>query len=127
MRIFAFGNYALVLIFTIVIAIGQPFILNAVIKLSANWFPEDERTIATGLAMLAQFLGIAITMLLTPELVVGNDLMVMLIIYGILSLISGILFVVFVKDKPPTPPTDKPVSERVILTEGLRQLFKNAQ
>jgi len=127
MRIFAFGDYTLALIFTIFIAIGQPFILNAVTKLSANWFPEDERTIATGLAMLAQFLGIAITMLLTPELVVGNDLMVMLIIYGILSLTSGILFVVFVKDKPPTPPTTKEISERVVLTEGLRQLFKNKQ
>ena len=39
LRFFAGTNYMLILIFTIMIAIGQPFILNSVTLLSANWFP----------------------------------------------------------------------------------------
>ncbi|TFF89610.1 MAG: MFS transporter [Promethearchaeota archaeon] len=127
LRFFAFEDYLLVLLFQIGIGVGQPFLLNAVTKLSANWFPEDERTTSTGLGLISQFLGIALGMFITPFLVVGNFLLPMLLTYGILSLITGILYVVFVKDKPPTPPSDKPIEEKVLMSEGLKQLFNNKQ
>ena len=127
LRFFAFNNYSLVLIFQIGIAVGQPFILNAVTKLSANWFPEDERTMATGLALLSQFLGIAICMILSPVLVVGSDLGALNLVYGIIALIAGVLFVIFVRDRPPTPPSTKISTEKVMMTEGLKTLFKNKQ
>ena len=111
LRFVAFDSYLLVLIFQIGIGVGQPFILNAITKLSANWFPDDERTTATGLALISQFLGIALAMFITPILVPSNDLLPMLITYGIISLIFGVIFVVFVKDKPPTPPTKEIVEE----------------
>jgi MFS family permease len=125
LRFFAFNNYILVLIFQIGIAISQPFVLNSITKLSSNWFPESERTTATGLSLISQFLGIALGMLITPILVIGNDLGLMLLIYGIITLISGILFLVFAKDKPPTPPSKVVISEKVFMFEGLKQLFKN--
>jgi len=125
LRFAAFDSYLLVLIFQIGIGIGQPFILNAITKLSANWFPDDERTTATGLALISQFLGIALGMFITPMLVLGNNLLPMLLIFGILSMISGVIFVAFVKDKPPTPPTREVREERVFMFEGLRTLFKN--
>ncbi|MFX0044045.1 MAG: MFS transporter, partial [Candidatus Hodarchaeota archaeon] len=56
LRFFAFEDYFLVLLFQIGIGIGQPFILNVVTKLSANWFPDSERTTATGIALISQFL-----------------------------------------------------------------------
>ena len=124
LRFFAFNNYALALIFQIGIAVGQPFILNAVTKLSANWFPEDERTMATGLAMLAQFLGIALCMVISPML---GGIGTINLVYGIIALFAGIIFVIFVKDRPPTPPSTEVITEKVMMTDGLKTLFKNKQ
>jgi MFS family permease len=127
LRFFAFTNYTLVLIFQIGIAISQPFVLNSITKLSSNWFPESERTTATGLSLISQFLGIALGVLITPILVTGNDLGLMLLLYGIIAMISGILFLVFAKDKPSTPPSEMITSEKVFMFEGLKQLFTNRQ
>ncbi|MFX1410128.1 MAG: MFS transporter [Promethearchaeota archaeon] len=127
LRFFAFEDYLLLLLFQIGIGIGQPFILNAVTKLSANWFPDNERTTATGIALISQFLGIALGMFITPIIVSGDDLLPMLLIYGILSLITGMIFVIFVKNKPPTPPSRELMEEKVFKGEGLKQLFTNKQ
>ncbi|UCC20569.1 MAG: MFS transporter [Promethearchaeota archaeon] len=125
LRFIAFSDYSMVLIFQIGIGIGQPFILNAVTKLSANWFPDSERTTATGIALLSQFLGIALGMFITPILVIGNNLLPMLLTYGIISMITGIIFIIFIKDKPPTPPSKEISDEKVFMFEGLRTLFTN--
>ncbi|MHA1490442.1 MAG: MFS transporter [Promethearchaeota archaeon] len=127
LRIFAGNDYTLVLIFQIGIAIGQPFIMNSVTKLSANWFPEDERTSATGLSMLSQFVGIALGMVLTPFIVVEINFQAMILIYGLLSLIAGVLFLIFAKNKPPTPPSSEISSEKVQMIEGMKDLFKNKE
>ncbi|MBY9014457.1 MAG: MFS transporter [Candidatus Lokiarchaeota archaeon] len=125
LRFFAGNNFTLTLIFVIGIAIGQPFIMNSVTKLSANWFPESERTTATGLGMISMFLGIALGLLITPLIVVDLGFLMMLLIYGILALCSGVAFLVFVKNKPPTPPSTTTVSEKVLMFEGIKKLFKN--
>jgi len=125
LRFFAGPDYSLMLIFTIGIAIGQPFIMNSITKLSGNWFPKSERTTATGLGTLSMFVGILLGVLLTPFLIVGNDLSLMLLIYGILSLVIGVLFIVFAKSRPLTPPTSEPISEKVLMFEGLKKLFTN--
>ncbi len=127
LRFVALDDYTLVLIFQIGIGIGQPFILNAITKLSANWFPDDERTTATGIALISQFIGIALGLFITPILTPANDLLPMLLTYGILSLIISVIFIVFVKDKPPTPPTKDIMEEKVLISEGLKKLFMNKQ
>ncbi len=125
LRFFAGPDYFLMLIFTIGLAIGQPFIMNSITKLSGNWFPKSERTTATGLGTLSMFVGILLGVLLTPFIIVGNDLSPMLLIYGILSLVIGALFVIFAKSRPLTPPTSEPISEKVLMGEGLKKLFTN--
>jgi MFS family permease len=99
--------------------------MNSITKLSGNWFPKSERTTATGLGTLSMFVGILLGVLLTPFLIVGNDLSLMLLIYGILSLVIGVLFIVFAKSRPLTPPTSEPISEKVLMFEGLKKLFTN--
>ncbi len=123
LRFFAGQNYMMMLIFSIGIAIGQPFIMNSITKLSGNWFPESERTSATGFGTISMFIGILLGVLLTPFLIVGNDLSPMLLIYGILSLVIGVLFIVFVKSRPPTPPSRNPSSEKVLMFEGVKKLL----
>jgi len=125
LRIFAMGDFMLVLIFQIGIAIGQPFMLNSVTKLSANWFPESERTTATGISLISQFLGIALGFFITPFIVEGISFQAMLSIYGVVALISGLLFIIFVKDKPPSPPSKEISEEKVFIFAGLKKLFTN--
>ncbi|NJD60336.1 MAG: MFS transporter, partial [Anaerolineae bacterium] len=62
------ANYTLVLLSTIGIAIGQPFLMNAWTKVPANWFSINERATAVGLVTLANLLGTAVGMALTPIL-----------------------------------------------------------
>ncbi|MFX1388997.1 MAG: MFS transporter [Promethearchaeota archaeon] len=125
LRYFAGADYTLVLIFQIGIAVGQPFILNSITRLSANWFPESERTTATGLSMISQFIGIMLGVLITPFIVGAIGIGLMILLYGIISLISGVLFIIFVKNKPPTPPSAEISKEKVLMGEGLKQLFLN--
>ena len=61
-------NYTLVLWSTIGIAVAQPFLLNAWTKVPAHWFSIEERATAVGLVTLANLVGTALGMVLTPLL-----------------------------------------------------------
>jgi len=127
LRALAGPNYLLVLLFQIMISLSQPFFLNSVSLLSANWFPESERTKATGLSIISQLLGIALGMVLTPILVVFYSFEAMLLIYGLYGLIIGIVFVILARDKPPTPPSIKVLKEDDKVKGELKLLFSNKQ
>src|SRR5512143_4175401 len=60
------AHYGWVLAAQIGIAIGQPFVLNAVTTVAARWFPMKERATASGLGSLAIYMGILIGIALTP-------------------------------------------------------------
>lgn len=125
LRFIAGNNYILALIFSIGIAIAQPFLLNTITKLSANWFPETERTTATGISLIATALGVALGMVMTPILVITLNFGSMLFIYGILALISSIVFVILIKNKPPTPPSSNFVINKIDMFKGFKLLFSN--
>ena len=125
LRFIAGNNYILALIFSIGIAIAQPFLLNTITKLSANWFPEMERTTATGISLIATGLGVALGMVMTPILVINLNFGSMLLIYGILALISSIIFVILVKNEPPTPPSSNFVTDKIYMFKGFKLLFSN--
>ncbi len=125
LRFFAGQDYFLLLLFQIIIGIGQPFLLNAITKLSANWFPKEERTTSTGLSLISQFIGIMLGLLITPFIVLASNIGVMVLIYGILALVIGIVFVVVVKTKPPTPPSGGELEEKVFTFNQMKDIFKN--
>src|SRR5512141_149813 len=58
LRGLAGSNYTLALLAQIGIAIGQPFILNALTKVAVRWFPLQERATASGFGSLAIYVGI---------------------------------------------------------------------
>ena len=117
------GDYTLVLVSQIGIAVGQPFILNAVTKVAARWFPIRERATAAGLGSLAIYLGIIVGMALTPYLVLQSSINNMLVTYGIVSAIAAIIFFVAVKERPPTPPCLPGQEERSLVFDGLKQIL----
>ena len=127
LRVLVGPNYPLVLIVQVMVSLSQPFFLNSVSLLSKNWFPESERNTSTGLSVISQLLGIAIGMVLTPILVIAFNLEVMLFIYGLYSLIIGVVFVIFARDEPPTPPSIRVNKEDTVIKGGLKQLFLSKQ
>jgi MFS family permease len=118
------ADYALVLVWQIGIAIGQPFILNAITKVAALWFPIQERATASGLGTLAMYLGIFLGLVLTPYLMLHSGIKGMLVLYGIVSVITAVVFFALVKERPPTPPCRPDQEERSLVLDGLKQTLR---
>ncbi|MEE8122327.1 MAG: MFS transporter [Anaerolineales bacterium] len=117
-------DYTFVLIAQIGIAIGQPFILNAITSVSARWFPIQERATAAGLGSLAMYLGIVVALVLTPVLTIQSQISGMLLTYGIVSVFAAVVFFVFIKERPPTPPCPPDQEQRSLVFDGLKESLR---
>ena len=118
-------NYDLLLLAQIGIAVGQPFLINAITKLAARWFPVNERATASGLGTLSMYLGILVGLLLTPILAQSHGMNGMLYIYGIIAVVAATVFIVFAKEHPRTPPQAVNLEERALVLNGMKDLFSN--
>jgi len=124
MRGLVASDYSWVLIAQIGIAIGQPFILNAITTIAARWFPSKERATAAGLGSLAMYLGILLGVGLTPYVTIQSQISGMLMIYGIISVVAVFVFFAFVKERPPTPPCPPEEEVRSVVFDGLKESLK---
>jgi cyanate permease len=115
------SNFTLVFISQIGIAIGQPFIIGAITKLAARWFPVEERATASGLGTLALYLGPLLAMLLTPFLVLHIGFQRMLLSYGIASVVAAAIFLAVARERPPTPAGP---DERILMFAGLKSMIR---
>ena len=118
-------NYTFVLIAQIMIAIGQPFILNAITTVAARWFPIKERATASGLGSLAAYVGIFLGLTLTPYLTIHSGIDRMLVLYGIISLVPVITFFLFAKERPVTPPCPPELEVRSLVFDGFKDTLRN--
>lgn len=118
-------NYTLVMIAQIGAAAGQPFILNAMTKVAARWFPIEERATASGLGSLAMYIGILAGLVVTPLLIVSAGFSNMLLYYGIGALSVGIIFIFFAREHPATPPGPAELEERALMFDGMKQILRN--
>jgi cyanate permease len=123
-RGFAGTDYNWLLIAQVGIAVGQPFILNAITKLAARWFPMEERATAAGLGTLAMYIGILAGMTLTPYLVIGSGIGGTLYIYGIISVVTAVIFLVLIKEGPKTAPCHPDQEERSLVFDGFKQTLR---
>lgn len=130
-------DYTMVCVSQFALAAAQPFIMNAVTKVGAEWFPIQERATAAGIATLAQFAGIILAMAVTRPLAQSflpegagdvltlESLQSMLNVYGIISIAAAIILLIFIKDKPDTPPCSEADYERFSVFEGLKYILTN--
>ena len=118
------SNFTLVLLAQIGIAIGQPFILNAITTVAARWFPAQERTTAAGLGSLAIYVGILIGLALTPHMTIRSGIQGMLFDYGIASILSMLIFFAFVRERPPTPPCPPDQEARSLVLDGFKHILR---
>jgi len=116
------NDYPKVLAFTIGIALAQPLLLNSYTTLAAKWFPINERATASGLAMAANFIGTTIGLMLTPFLVTKYGIASMQMIYGVVTALSSVVFLVLARESPPTPPGPPGSEERSHMFEGLKMI-----
>jgi len=114
------ANYTLVLLSTIGVAIAQPFLLNAWTKVPAQWFSIEERATAVGLVTLANLVGTALGMVLTPILTETLSIPTVQLIYGGIAAFSAVLFLVLAREKPATPPCPPGQEVRALMLDGLK-------
>jgi len=124
LRGFSGDNYPLVLVSTIGIAVAQPFLLNAWTKVPANWFSIQQRATAVGLVTLANLIGTALGMVLTPLLIERMSIPSVQLFYGGAAALSAVLFVAFARERPPTPPCPPGMEVRALVLDGLRHALK---
>lgn len=117
-------NYGWVMVCQIGIAIGQPFIVNAVSTVAVRWFPLKERATASGLAWLAGYLGLVVGLAFTPYISEISSIPHMLILYGICSIVAAAVFLLVAREKPPTPQCAPEQEVRALVIDGLRQMVK---
>ncbi len=117
-------NYMLVLLSTIGIAIAQPFLLNAWTKMPALWCSIEERATAVGLVTLANLVGTAIGMALTPILLESFGIPSTQLLYGGVAAISAVLFIFLAREKPPSPPCPPGMEIRALMLNGLKNALK---
>jgi MFS family permease len=114
------SNFTVVLISQVGIAAGQPFIIGAITKVAARWFPVEERATASGIGTLALYLGPLLAMFLTPLLVLRIGIPKTLLIYGVASTAAAVIFLLAAREHPPTPAGP---DERVLMFAGLRSML----
>jgi cyanate permease len=91
--------------------------------LAARWFPIEDRATASGLGTLSMYIGIFGGMVLTPYLTSKTGIAFTLYIYGIISVVSAVLFFMFIKENPPTPPCRPDQEERSLVWDGFKNIF----
>ncbi len=118
------GNLALVFAGQIVIAVGQPFILGAITKLAARWFPPGERATASGLGTLSMYLGILAGIMATPLLAARFGMPGMLLAWGILAAAAAVVFLAFARERPRAPAGASADDVRTLVFDGLRSMLR---
>jgi Major Facilitator Superfamily len=89
------------------VGLSQPLYQCTPALLSASWFPEEERTMATSVALNSNQIGIGFAFIFGTLLVASSDDIPRY--FGLLSLMSTLTFLGVLlqfDDAPPTPPSD---------------------
>ncbi len=124
MRGLVAGSFTWVLVAQILIAVGQPFVLNAITTIAGRWFPPEERATATGMGSLAIYLGILLGLALTPYLALQIGIRGMLMTYGVASALAMFAFLVLAHERPATPPCPPGQEARSLVLEGLSRMMR---
>jgi predicted MFS family arabinose efflux permease len=85
-------SFAFLLAGQIGIAVAQPYVVNGISKLVADWFAEDHAAIATGLGTVGMFLGMAVGLAATPPLEASLGLRGAMVVFTAIAAASAVLF-----------------------------------
>lgn len=104
-----------------------PIVMSGPPALSAAWFGINERTLATAIASLANYVGTALGFLFGIFITNTTELVYLLYAEAIISMIILIAFIIYFPDTPPTAPSATAAVKKphVPLLPSLAMLFKD--
>ena len=90
----------------------------------AQWFSIEERATAVGLITLSNLVGTALGMVLTPALIETMPIPTVQLLFGGLAAFSAMVFIIFAREKPATPPCPPGQEVRALMLDGLKHALK---
>jgi predicted MFS family arabinose efflux permease len=108
-RLAAPDSFAVQLAGQIVIAAGQPLVLNAITKIAAQHFPKGERATAISIGSVSLFLGILVAMLIGGPLFDAGGMRLLLTVQAVPALIAAVWMLVALRT-PATYPDNPSTS-----------------
>jgi fucose permease len=124
LRGLAGANFGFAFAATVGMAAAQPFFLNSWTKVSGRWFPANERATAVGLVTLANLVGTALGLVLSPMLATGRSIATVQLWYGFAATATALVFVLLARERPATPPDASAEAERALMLDGLKNALK---
>lgn len=129
-RVIAPQSFLIQLLGQLILAIGQPFVINAVTGLATRYFPVSERPTVIASGTAAMFMGMLLGSLTSPWLHSVGGLPLVLIAHGIVVLIGGVWTILNLRRINSSQ--QKPSGLSITMTyhgnieEGLSWLWSNA-
>ena len=103
------SSYGWALTGQFVAAVGQPFVLNAITKIAARYFPARERTMAVSIGSVALFAGVLAAVLTAKPLVDVGGLTLLLRVQASVAVLAAV-WVLAVARRPAVFPDDPSVA-----------------
>eukprot|EP00475_Leptophrys_vorax_P042351 TRINITY_DN7991_c0_g1_i1.p2 TRINITY_DN7991_c0_g1~~TRINITY_DN7991_c0_g1_i1.p2 ORF type:complete len:559 (+),score=138.19 TRINITY_DN7991_c0_g1_i1:166-1842(+) len=101
-----YDSYAVLLVGQSIAALAQPFYGPLATQLASEWFPLHERALATGVAVLSNFLGTALGLLVGAVVInSSSEYNGYILLEFLLSVIVAIVVYFFFFDTPEIPPS----------------------
>ena len=102
LRLTAGLNFGLLLLYQTLAGIGQPFVYNAISKLSGSWFPKGEQTLANGIGTMGQLVGMIFALVVGPIMVPDSsfsELQQNMIVFSAIVTASFALFAILARER----------------------------
>ncbi|XP_023321916.1 disrupted in renal carcinoma protein 2 homolog isoform X3 [Eurytemora carolleeae] len=137
----------------IINAICGPVAMSAPIQISSAWFPPTERTFATSIGQMFNALGVGVSFIFGTFIVreasedceldppssdnilclnkesdlklARDDIDILLLIHGGISLVIFLLILLYFPSQPPKPPSISATEPRTLFLEGFKTLLKS--
>jgi predicted MFS family arabinose efflux permease len=119
-RVLAPSSIGVQLAGQVVIAAGQPFVLNSITKVAARYFPQPERATAISIGSVALFIGILASVLLAAPLFTAGGLALVVVVEAIPAVVGAVMMLAVLR-VPATYPDES--STRVSMRWLIRDRF----
>ena len=118
-------DFTVAIICQFVMAASQPFLINISTKVPSNWFPVKERATASGILVMAQYIGFIIPMAFSASLF-NLGMKSMMGIYALIAVVAAVMALVLTKENPPVPP-GPPEPKEDMNFRSIKALFRKKQ
>ncbi|MCX6665999.1 MAG: MFS transporter [Euryarchaeota archaeon] len=124
-------SFASLLLSSVIAGIGLAWILVAMGPQMLRWFPKKQASLPVGIAASGLFIGFGTGSLLMPIINAATSQtngQTGFLIFGVIAILSFILWVILAKDSPKTPPEEQIKVEPMKFVAGMKKVFtsKNA-